>query len=120
MTWTVRQLLKHKKNNMVWTIRPDALVFDAVKLMADKNVGALVVMLDERIEGIVTERDYSRKVVLLNRSCQNTRVADIMSKRVLYLTPEDKVKDAMALMTEKRIRHLPVLEYGRMPNHFEM
>ena len=96
------------------TITPDALVFDAVKLMADKNIGALLVMEGERIAGIITERDYARKIVLMSRSSRETPVREIMTSAVMYVRPGQTTEECMVLMTENRLRHLPVVDGNRL------
>jgi CBS domain-containing protein len=106
---TVKQLLE-KKGHEVWTVTPETSVFDAVKLMADKNVGALVVVQVRKAVGLISEREYSREVVLKGRSSKTTAVRDIMTSPVLYARPDQTVEDCMALVTEKRTRHLPVLD----------
>ena len=106
---TVRHLLEQKGRN-VWTIGPDATVFDALAKMAEKDVGSLVVMDGEKLVGIVTERHYSRNVILKNKKSPTTAVSDIMERGVIHVRPEQSVELCMALMTEKRVRHLPVLE----------
>jgi len=110
---SVKQLLSNKQKQ-VSTISPDASVYEAVQLMMDNNVGALMVMDGERAIGIVTERDYARKLVLQERNPKNTRVRDIMTERVFYVYPHQTIDDCMALMTKKQIRHLPVIEDGRL------
>lgn len=111
---TVAQILQIKENNEVFSIAPDAPVLDAIKTMAEKRIGALLVMSDEKIIGIVTERDYARKVVLLGRSSRDTPVRDIMSAPVMYVGPENTNEQCMALMTENRLRHLPVIDNDRL------
>lgn len=111
---TVAQILQTKENNEVFSIAPDAPVLDAIKTMAEKRIGALLVMSDEKIIGIVTERDYARKVVLLGRSSRDTPVRDIMSAPVMYVGPENTNEQCMALMTENRLRHLPVIDNDRL------
>jgi CBS domain-containing protein len=111
---TVAQILKSKPAQAVHTITPSASVYDAVKLMADKNIGALVVLEGERIAGLVTERDYARKVVLMSKSSKDTSVREIMTAQVMYVGPERTSEECMALMTENRFRHLPVLDKGRL------
>ncbi len=106
---TVRHLL-NQKGRTVWSIRPDETVFDAVKKMADKNIGSLVVMDGEQVIGIITERHYARNVVLKGKASPVTPVRDIMETRVVVTRPDDTVERCMALMTEKRVRHLPVLD----------
>jgi len=102
------------KGHEIWSVEPDNTVFDAVRLMAEKRVGALLVMDGERLVGIVTERDYARKTVLENRSSRDSPVKEIMTKRVLCVTPERSLDECMALMTDKRARHLPVVENKRV------
>lgn len=110
---TVKQLLE-VKGRAVHGITPDASVFDAIKLMAEKGIGALVVLEAGRLAGMVSERDYARKVILVGRSSQTTAVRDIMTDKVVTVRSEQTVEDCMALMTEKRIRHLPVVDSGRL------
>jgi CBS domain-containing protein len=109
MMTTVRQLLDEKGSN-VWKIASDANVFDALRLMAEKNVGALLVLDKNKIVGIFSERDYARKVILKGKSSRDITVADIMTQRVVCVRPSHTIEEAMALMTEKHIRHLPVCE----------
>lgn len=111
---TAAQILKSKPHQSVHTIEPAASVYEAVKLMAEKNVGALLVVEHGKVVGIVSERDYARKVVLLARSSKDTPLRDIMSSPVMYVHPEQTVDQCMALMTENRLRHLPVMEDGRL------
>jgi CBS domain-containing protein len=106
---TVRHLLERKGPN-VWTISPDTTVFDAVATMADKDVGSLVVMDGEKIVGIITERCYSRNVVLKGKTSPTTLVGEIMDTSRIHVSPEQSVERCMALMIEKRVRHLPVVE----------
>jgi len=106
----VRDILKSKASDTVWTVRPDETVFAALKRMALYNVGALLVMEHQHVVGIITERDYARKVVLRDRSSRTTLVREIMDHQVLFVTPDDSAEGCLALMTEKRIRHLPVYE----------
>ena len=110
---TVRQLLQ-AKGGQIYAIAPDARVFDALKLMAEKNVGALVVTEGGRLAGIMSERDYARKVILLSKSSHDIAVRDIMTAKVITVHPGQTVEECMALMTEKRIRHLPVTEGERL------
>ncbi len=105
---TVKQILKDKGSSVL-AIQPDATVFDALKLMAEKNVGALLVLEAGRLTGILSERDYARKVILKGKSSLNTPVRDIMTERVMFVHPEQTVEECMALMTDKHVRHLPVL-----------
>lgn len=110
---TVRDLLK-LKGSTVWSISPDATVLEALELMSDRNIGAIVVLADEEMVGIFSERDYARKVELEGRTARETRVGEIMTRRVLTLHPDQTVEDGMALMTEHRLRHLPVVQHGRL------
>lgn len=103
-----------KKGHEVWTISPEAKVIDALKLMADKGVGALVVMYKDRVTGIFSERDYARKVVLHGKSSIDTPVKEIMTFRIYSVCPETPVEECMALMTAKRVRHLPVVDKGKL------
>jgi CBS domain-containing protein len=103
-----------RKGSAVWSISPDATVFEAIQLMADKNVGALPVVDDSRLIGIISERDYTRKVILKGLSSKDTAVRDIMTREMLTASPSDSIQDCMLVMTEKRVRHLPVLEGTRM------
>jgi CBS domain-containing protein len=98
------------KGHDVWFVRPEAFVFDAVKMMSERSVGALLVMEGEKMVGIISERDYARKVVLAGKSSKQTQVKDIMTQRVLWVAPERTIEECMALMTDKRVRHLPVVE----------
>ena len=106
--------LLQAKGHAVWSIPPDASVYEAIKLMADKEVGALLVMEGQRLVGIVSERDYARKVILQGKSSRDTPVREIMTDKVFYVRPEQTVEDCMALMTAHRIRHLPVLDDDRV------
>ena len=110
---TVRSLLQAKGDD-VWSIGPDASVYEALKLMADKNVGALLVLERGELVGVISERDYARKVVLRGRSSRDTAIRDIMTTQVLAVGPEQSVEECMALMTQQHIRHLPVLAEGRL------
>jgi CBS domain-containing protein len=105
---TVRQLLD-QKGRTVWTIRPDDTVFDAIAKMAEKDIGSLAVMDGTRLVGIITERHYTRNVVLKGKTSPVTAVRDIMERHVVVIRPEQSLEQCMALMTEKRVRHLPVL-----------
>ena len=103
-----------QKGAAVWTIRPDATVFEAIQMMADKNVGALLVTDQGKLNGIITERDYTRKVALKGRSSKETKVREILSPQVVHATPASSVAECMRLMTEHRVRHLPVLDGGKI------
>ena len=105
----IRDVLSHK-GGPVWSVSPDETVFKAIQLMADKNIGALLVVKDDKLVGIFTERDYTRKVALMGRSSKDTAVKDVLSGNVVRVTPDHTVEDCMRLMTEHRVRHLPVLE----------
>lgn len=110
---TVQQLLQ-AKGRAVHAIAPEASVFDAIKMMAEKGIGALVVLDNGRLAGMLSERDYARKVILAGRSSQSTAVREIMTQNVITVRSEQTVEDCMALMTEKRIRHLPVVDAGKL------
>ncbi len=106
--------LLHHKGSAVWHIAPEATVFDAIKLMADKNIGALPVVSNGRLEGIFTERDYTRKIALAGKTSKQTLVKEIVSSKVITVPPDETVEECMRLMTEHRIRHLPVMENGKL------
>jgi len=110
MVQTVRSLLR-SKGHEVWSIGPASTVFEAIRLMSDKGIGALVVLDEQRLVGILSERDYTRNVILKDRSSRTTRVAEIMTRKVFYVGPELTAEECMALMTERRVRHLPVIEH---------
>jgi CBS domain-containing protein len=105
----VRQLLQ-MKGNSVWSIAPDASVYDALRMMAEKNVGALLVVDGEKLVGILSERDYARKVVLKGKTSHVVPVSEIMTSHVFTVHPDQTVEECMDLMTNKHIRHLPVME----------
>ncbi|MFC1619671.1 CBS domain-containing protein [Candidatus Neomarinimicrobiota bacterium] len=105
----VKDLLNDKDRD-IWSIGPDDTVLEALKLMADKGIGALIVLEKEKVVGIFSERDYARKVILKGKLSKDTPVSDIMSKKVAYVTPDQTVDDCMSYMTTDRIRHLPVLD----------
>jgi CBS domain-containing protein len=110
---SVRQLLD-RKGREVFSIAPGAAVLDAVRMMAERHVGALLVMEGGTLSGIVSERDYARKVILMGRSSADTPVRDIMTAAVITVQPETPVEKCMQIMTERRVRHLPVIEGGRV------
>lgn len=107
-------MILNRKGTAIWTISPNATVFEAIQLLARKNIGALPVMEGDRLIGIFSERDYTRKVALEGKTSQNTKVRDILTSHVATISPEDSVEDGMRLMTEKRVRHLPVMDNDRM------
>ncbi len=111
--YTVRHLL-HEKGNQTWTISPQATVYEALQLMAEKNLGALVVTEGGKVVGIFTERDYARKVVLQGRASKTALVSELMTPDVLYVGPDDTMENCMALMTAHRTRHLPVMDNGKL------
>ncbi|MEH3021727.1 MAG: CBS domain-containing protein [Pseudomonas oryzihabitans] len=111
---TVAQLLALKTQQDVYTIAPDAWVLDALRLMADKNVGALPVMREGELVGIISERDYARKVALQGRSSYATPVSEIMTEAVVIVLPHQTVADCMTIMTERHLRHLPVMGNGTL------
>ncbi len=113
MSKFIAQILKLKGND-VWHIAPDAKVYDALALMAEKGVGALVVMEEGKVVGIFTERDHARKVDLEGRCSQKSVVRQVMSEDISFISPEASVDEAMAIMTENRCRHLPVMEDGQL------
>lgn len=110
---TVRDILEEKGND-VWTIGPDATVFDALKFMAEKEIGALIVVDDGGICGMVSERDYARKVILVGKASRDTPIRDIMTPKVCYVSPDHRIEECMALMTDKIVRHLPVMENDKL------
>jgi CBS domain-containing protein len=110
---TVQDIL-HTKGFDVWSIDPDATVFEALTQMAHKDVGALTVMEDEQLVGIISERDYARKVILQGKTSRGTLVREIMSHPVICVRPQQTVEECMALLTGRRIRHLPVIEKSRV------
>lgn len=109
----ISAILEHK-DRQIWAIAPEATVFDAIRLMSSKNVGALVVLERERLAGIISERDYTRKVILKGKSSRDTEVREIMSTPVVVVSPEHSVEECMRLVTEHRVRHLPVLDGDRV------
>ena len=109
MTKSIRDVLKNKGNSVL-SISTDETVYKALELMAEENVGALLVMSGDKVVGIISERDYARKVILEGRSSLKTAVEKIMTKKILYIAPDKSVEEGLALMSEKRCRHLPVFE----------
>ncbi len=110
---TVRDIL-NAKGSTVWWVSPETTVYDTLKLMAEKDIGAVLVLEGERPVGIFSERDYARQVVLKGKTSKETPVRDVMTTRVVFVRPEQNVEECMAVMTDKRIRHLPVLEGDRL------
>ncbi|HTX89835.1 MAG TPA: CBS domain-containing protein [Anaerolineales bacterium] len=107
---TVRDLVRLKNNPQIWSISPDATVFEAMKLLAEKRIGAVLVMQGGKIEGILSERDCVRKVDIEGKSSRNVKVKEIMTSHVLYIDITQPLEDCMAIMTEKKVRHLPVFD----------
>ncbi len=110
---TVREILAGK-GSIIWSITPDATVFEALQTMAENDVGALIVLDGETVTGVLSERDYARKVILHGRSSKELRVKEIMSSKVYFVKPEQNIEDCMALFTNKRVRHLPVLDKDKL------
>ena len=110
---TVEQLLQVKGSD-IWSIAPQATTYNALQIMAEKNVGALLVIEKEKLMGIFSERDYARKVILKDKSSKNTSVGELMTREVFYIDADSTLEEIMALMTAKRIRHLPVLKNNQL------
>lgn len=110
---TVKELLK-TKGREIWSIEPRASVYKALEIMAEKDVGALIVLDSGRLVGIFSERDYARKVILKGKASKDTTVSELMTKTVFYVSPENTLEECMAMMTSKQIRHLPVLDNDRL------
>ena len=110
---TINDLLRDKPRD-IWNVSPDDSVYDALQLMADKNIGAVLVMDDKHLVGLLSERDYARKLILANKASRDTAVRDVMTTRVAYVAPSKEVEECLALMTDKRFRHLPVMDEGRV------
>ena len=111
---TAAEILKVKGDHTVYSIGPEATVLDAVKLLSEKNIGALLVMENDRIVGMFTERDYARKVILMARASKDTPLREIISSPVMYVGPRQTSEECMVLMTENRVRHLPVMDGDRL------
>jgi CBS domain-containing protein len=109
----IRSVLKFKGSD-IWSVPPRGSVYDAIATMSEKRVGALPVMEGEKLVGIISERDYARRVILKGRSSKDTQVAEIMTSPVLYVNPQATVEDCMRIMTINRVRHLPVVEHGKV------
>ncbi len=110
---SISEILDHK-GSTVWTISPEATVFEAIQMMSDKNIGAVLVTEGDKLIGIVSERDYTRKVALKGKTSKELRVHEITSESVLSVTPQHTIEECLRLMTERRVRHLPVLENDRI------
>jgi len=110
---TISEILK-QKGAAIWCVSPETTVFDAIQMMADKNIGALLVTTEDRLVGILTERDYTRKVALKGRASKQTAVKEILSGEVISITPAHTVDECMRLMTVHRVRHLPVIDDGKI------
>ncbi len=110
---TVKKLLESKDNN-VWSISPEATVFEGLQVMADKNIGALLVTKEDKLVGIFSERDYARKVILKGKASKDTTIGELMTREVIYTTPEDSLDQCMALMAAKHIRHLPIISNDKL------
>jgi CBS domain-containing protein len=110
---TVQDVMR-TKGNKIYSVAPDTTVFDTMKLMAEKEIGAVLVFHEEQMVGIFSERDYARQVILKGKASKDTPVREVMTSRVAYVRPEQTVDDCMALMTDKKIRHLPVLAEGKV------
>jgi CBS domain-containing protein len=110
---SVRLVLKQKGQD-IWYVSPDACVYDAIEIMAEKYVGALLVVADGNLVGVVSERDYARKVILQGKSSKQTQVKEIMTSPAIFVTPDHTVEESMRIMTEKHIRHLPVVDDGKI------
>jgi CBS domain-containing protein len=112
---TIQSVLNLKQNpSLVYTVRPDATVFEALQILAEKNIGALLVMEGDKPVGIFSERDYARKCILLGKYSKDTFVKDIISTKLITVSPDESVEEAMRLMTEHRVRHLPVIKDGKV------
>ncbi len=110
---TVNDILKNK-SNAIFSVEPGSTVYEAIKVMGEKNIGALLVMEYDQLKGILSERDYARKVVLKDRKSRETRVSEIMTEKVITVSPADSVEHCMATMTSKKIRHLPVTDNDKV------
>jgi CBS domain-containing protein len=110
---TIANIL-HSKGDTIWSIAPDATVYEALALMAERAVGALLVVSERRLVGILSERDYARKVILHGRSSKETRVDEVMTRSPITVTPEHTIDECMRIMTQHRVRHLPVLDRGSL------
>ncbi len=109
---TMQQILKKKSSNEIWSVAPDATVFEAIQVMADRRAGALLVMEGSALKGIISERDYAREVILKGRASRSTLVGEIMSDKVITVPSTHSVQDSMTIMTRNHIRHLPIVDNG--------
>lgn len=108
----VSALLQAKAHSTIWSVTPESTVFEALKFMAEKNIGALVVLQDGQLVGIFSERDYARKGIIVGRTAKDTHIHEVMTKNVITITTEDKIEACMQIMSDKHIRHLPVVDKG--------
>ena len=115
----VKHILK-QKGHALWYVRPDDTVYNAIKLMDDKGVGALAVVVGDSLIGIISERDYARKVILKNRSSKETKVKEIMTRQVIYTFPDQDIEECLSIMTRSHIRHLPVIHNGEIEGMVSM
>ncbi len=113
MMKTVHEILA-RKGDEIHSVTPESTIYEALKLMAEKNIGAVLVLSDDQIEGIFSERDYARKVILKGKASRETTVGEAMTTRVAFVRPDQSVEDCMALMTDMRIRHLPVMQEDKL------
>jgi CBS domain-containing protein len=112
--FTVRQLVQAKENDVIFSVAPADTVYRALQVMADKNIGAVLVLQDGELAGIFTERDYCRKIILMGRSSLNTQVQEIMTRKMITVNPDQTIEECMELMSQHHIRHLPVMDQGRL------
>ena len=108
------EMLLRKKGNVIYSIEPDALVYEAIEKMAQEDIGALLVMEEGEVKGIISERDYARKVILKGKSSRETSISEVMTTEVCYISKQRRMHECMALMTEKHFRHLPVMDDGEL------
>lgn len=114
MTITVREMLEARPNAQIYAVSPQSLVFEALELMAQKDISAVLVTEDDHLVGIFTERDYARKVILQGRSSRESRIGDLMTRNLLTISPGQTIDDVMSLMTQNHFRHLPVVDRGKL------
>ena len=113
MQITIKDVLQ-EKGSTVWSVKSSDMAYDALKIFADKDIGAVLVMDEGKLSGIFTERDYARKVILKAKSSKDTTVGELMERELFYVTPADTIEHCMAIMTDKRVRHVPVLDDGKV------